>query len=157
MITFGGEAGKRVRQAITDARKQLRRAKGRFPALLILYNNAEPISYSDPMFILLGMYGELTLPLTMPAGGGKPVAGDLRFGGNRRVTKTDNTTLSAICVLIHDTNGRLTLTFYHNYFGAKPFDPEWFKGEQVRHYFLPQSQAESGKYGFWVGIDGKPA
>ena len=61
MITFGGEAGKRVRQEITDARKQLRRAKGKFPALLILYNNAEPISYSDPMFILLGMYGELNV------------------------------------------------------------------------------------------------
>jgi hypothetical protein len=54
-------------------------------------------------------------------------------------------------------NGRLILTFYHNYFGAKPFDPDWFKGERVKRYFLPQSQAESGKYGFWVGIDGKPA
>ena len=85
------------------------------------------------------------------------MAGDLRFGGKRRVTRTDNTTLSAICVLIHDMNGRLILTFYHNYFGAKPFDPDWFKGERVKRYFLPQSQAESGKYGFWVGIDGKPA
>src|SRR5207245_518203 len=81
-ISFGGEAGKRVRQEITDSKKQLRgRAKGRFPALLVLFNNAEPISYSDPMFILLAMYGELTLPLTIPAGVGQPIAGDLRFGG----------------------------------------------------------------------------
>ena len=156
-LTFGGEAGKRVRQEITDARQQLKRAKGKFPALLILYNNAEPISYSDPMFVLLAMYGELTLPLTIPPGGGTPIAGDLRFGGNRRVTKTDNTTLSAICVLIHDMKGRLLLTFYHNYFAAKPFDPKWLQGERVRHYFLPKSQAESGQYTFWVDIDGNPA
>lgn len=155
MITFGGEAGKRVRQEITDARKQLKRAKGKFPALLILYNNAEPISYSDPMFILLAMYGELTLPLTIPPGGATPLAGDPRFGGKRRVTKTDNTTLSAICVLVHDMNGRLVLTFYHNYFAAKPFDSNWFKGNQVRHYFLPKGEAESGKFGFWVDINGK--
>ncbi len=31
-ITFGGEADKRARQEITDARKQLRRAKGKCPA-----------------------------------------------------------------------------------------------------------------------------
>jgi hypothetical protein len=157
MITFGGEAGKRVRQEITDARKQLKRAKGKYPALLVLYNNAEPISYSDPMFILLAMYGELTLPLMVPAGGGTPIAGELRFGGKRRVTTTDNTTLSAVCVLIHDMNGRLIMTFYHNYFAAKTFDPSWFSGERVRHYFLAKEQAETGRYDFWVDIDGKRA
>lgn len=157
VITFGGEAGKRVRQEITDARKQLKGAKSKFPALVILYNNAEPISYSDPMFVLLAMYGALTLPLTVPAGGGRPIAGDLRFGGNRRVTETDNTTLSAVCVLIHDMNDRLVLTFYHNYFAAKPFNPEWFKAERARHYFLPQMQAESGRFTFWVDVNGNPA
>ena len=157
IITFGGEAGKRVRQEITDARKQLKRAKGKFAALLILYNNAVPISYSDPMFILLAMYGELTLPLTIPPGGGTPIAGDLRFGGNRRVTKTGNTTLSAICVLMQDMNDRLILTFYHNIFAAKPFDPEWFTGERIRHYFLPNEQAESGDFSFWVDIEGNRA
>ncbi len=157
-ISFGGEAGRRVRQEITDSKKQLRgRAKGRFPALLILYNNAEPISYSDPMFILLAMYGELTLPLTIPAGGGQPIARDLRFGGKRRVSKTDNTTFSAVCVLIHDPQGQLILTLYHNYFAALPFDPTWFLGDRVRHYFLPKSEAESGNFGFWVDIAGKPA
>ena len=59
--------------------------------------------------------------------------------------------------LIHDMNGRLLLTFYHNYFASKRFDPEWFEGERVRHYFLPQSQAESGRFSFWVDLDGKPA
>ncbi len=101
--------------------------------------------------------GELTLPLTIPPGGGTPIAGDLRFGGNRRVTKTDNTTLSTICVLVHDMNDRLTLTFYHNSFAAKPFDQNWFSGEQVRHYFLPKTEGESGRFGFWVDIAGKPA
>jgi len=156
-ITFGGEAGKRVRQEITDARKQLRRAKGKHPALLVLYNNAEPISYSDPMFILLAMYGELTLPVIVPPAGGRPVAGELRFGGNRRVTTTDNTTLSAVCVLVHDMNDQLILTFYHNYFAAKPFDPAWCSGERVRHYFLAKEHAETGRYDFWVDIDGKRA
>jgi hypothetical protein len=157
VLTFGGEAGKRVRQEITDARQQLRRAKGKYPALLVLYNNVEPISYTDPMFILLAMYGELTLPYTMPSGGGRPIAGDLRFGGKRRVTKTDNTTMSAVCVLNHDFNGHLILTFYHNYFAALPFDPTWFQGEHVRHYFLPKEQADSGNFGFWVDIEGKRA
>lgn len=156
-ITFGGKAGKRVRQEITDARKQLRRAKGKHPALLVLYNSVPLIHYLDPMFILVAMYGALTLPLTIPAGGGKPMAGNLRFGGGRRVSRTDNTTLSAICVLIHDMKGRLLLTFYHNYFAAKPFDPACFSGERVRHYFLPKDQAESGRYSFWVDIKGNPA
>lgn len=49
------------------------------------------------------------------------------------------------------------LTLYDNYFSAKPFKPDWCKGERVRHYFLPRIQAEPGCFGFWVEIDGKPA
>jgi len=133
------------------------RAKGKFPALLVLYNNAEPISYCDPMFILLAMYGELTLPLMIPGGGEPPIAGDLRFGGNRRVSKTDNTTFSAVCVLVHDPQGHLILAFYHNYFATLRFDPTSLQGEHVRHYFLPRSEAESGKFSFWVDINGNRA
>jgi hypothetical protein len=158
VITFGGEAGKRVRQEVTDSKKQLRaRAKGRFPALLVLYNNAEPISFLDPMFVLVAMYGALTLPIFTPKDGGTPFGGRLRFGGKRRVTKEHNTTLSAVCVLVLNPEDKTTLTFYHNYFAALSFDPQWFQGERVRHYRLPQAEAESGNYGFWVDLDGKHA
>jgi hypothetical protein len=65
--------GKRVRREITDSMGQLRsRAKGRFPALLVLYNNVDVgIRLIDPYDVLTGMYGmeeaRFLVPLSIPA------------------------------------------------------------------------------------------
>jgi hypothetical protein len=148
---FGGEPGKRVRQEITDAKRQLsRHAKGQAPALLVLYNNAEPIHYLDPMFILLGMYGELMAHVSTSPPGEDPALDRLTFGGKRMVSESHNTTISAVCVLINDPLARPTLTFYHNSFAALPFQPEWCRSDQVKHYILPK--ATTREFDFWEAI-----
>lgn len=147
--TFGGEAGKRVRQEITDAKKQLRsRAKGRFPGLLVLYNTAPLISYLDPMFILLAMYGELTATIDRSSNAEKRTIQALSFGRKRSVSTSQNTTISAVCVLVENPEGHPTLTFYHNRFAALPFDPSWLRGELVRHYVLTTPSAK--EFEFWT-------
>lgn len=149
-VSFGGEAGKRVRQEITRAKKQLQaRAKDRFPALLVLYNTQSLIHYFDPMFIMIGMYGQMVVHVAVPPNGGQPFFLDaLSHGGKRMVSPDHNTTISALCVLIENPDGEPTLTFYHNRYAAKPFVPDWFRADRVKHYQTSSTQAH--EFGGWV-------
>ena len=149
-VVFGGEAGKRVRQEITRAKKQLKeRAKGRFPALLVLYNTQGLIHYFDPMFIMIGMYGEMLAHVTVAPGGGEPrFLEGLSHGGKRMVTPEHNTTISALCVLIENPEGQPTLTFYHNRYAAIAFEPDWFRAERVKHYKTSSTQPH--QFGEWI-------
>ena len=144
--------GKRVRQEITDGKRQIRNlAKGRCPGLLVLYNNV-PFgqTHTDPMMILLAMYGQLVVDMAVPADKRvSPYVAGSRFGGSRSVTQTDNTSLSAIGVL-HDLDHRPALTFYHNSFAEYPFEPDWLRSRQVHHYGV--SQTTSSEFRNWVEV-----
>ena len=134
--------GARVRQQIVRARGQLKRlAKGRHPALLVLYDNTGGRSgHIDAHDVLTAMYGEETHAFGVvgdPALDGAYLGH--RFGGKRQTTPRDNTTLSAIAVLRGYAGVRLGLDVFHNCFAAIPLPPDWLRGEAVRHFALPQS------------------
>ena len=158
--SLSGEAGKRVRQVITNSKVQIHElAKGICPGLLVIYNNAGQFSvhHTDPMFVLVAMYGHLQarLRISWPssashASGEQPSVvslEDKRFGGKRRVTEADNTSISAVCILYRSADGKPGLNFYHNAFAAQPFDPNWLRGERVRHYVI--KDAPSHRFETW--------
>lgn len=128
--------GARVRQEITDSRKQLRaQAKGRHPALLVLYDNTGGRTGAiAPHDVLVAMYGEERVEFAV-AHGPSHGARRARFvvGGNRGVDRCANTTLSAIGVLSGHPQGA-HLDVYHNCHAALPLAPDWLRGARVRHF-----------------------
>lgn len=147
------EPGKRIRQVITAAKKQIQsRAKGKYPGILVIYNTVSGGKiYIDPFCILVGMYGRLQVVLdigTSPST--EPRVVGSRFGPGKRVTPEHNTSLSAVCVLIEDPSNVLTLTFYHNDFAAIPFAPDWLRHDRVKHYGI--RDAASQQFREWESL-----
>jgi hypothetical protein len=128
--------GARVRQEITDSRKQLRaQAKGRHPAMLVLYDNTGGrTGMIAPHDVLVAMYGEerVEFEVVREPSANKP---HFRFvtGGNRGVDQAANTTLSAVAVLSGGV-GYAALRVYHNCYAALPIDPESLRGPRVHHF-----------------------
>jgi hypothetical protein len=146
--------GARVRQEITDSRKQLRtQAKGRYPALLVLYDNtAGRTGAIAPHDVLVAMYGEERIEYAVFSGSADNRPPELppdRFvvGGNRGVDRAANTTLSAVAVLTWFGEA-VGLDVYHSCFAALPFDPAWLRGYGVRHYAV--APPEAGSFREWV-------
>jgi hypothetical protein len=133
----GGEAGSRLRHLIDKGKKQVAGlARDRCPGLLVIYNNVpECPSYTDPMFLMVAMYGHLTVDYELPpAGTGPPRVSGVRHGAKNKLSPSSNTSLSAICVLQADDGQQVRLTFYHNRFAAIPFPPDWLRTPCVRHH-----------------------
>ncbi|MGP0594309.1 hypothetical protein ACTRXD_17465 [Nitrospira sp. T9] len=109
---FGGKPGQRASQKITDGMKQLRLlAKDKYPTLLVLFNNVSISNHHvHPYAIKTAMYGLEEVVLAVPhEAAASPWVTDRKFGGRRRVTPSQNTTLSAVAVL------------YENHDGGSPF------------------------------------
>ena len=130
--------GRRVRKEIKDSCEQLGvEAKGRYPALLVLYDNTGgrtgAIALHD---VLVAMYGEQSVEYALDSA---PDSAELpsRFktGGNRGVDREHNRTLSAVAVL-GGWAGVLSLDVYHNCYASKPLPPEWLRANQVRHFVV---------------------
>jgi hypothetical protein len=132
------EPGARARKKISEAVAQLKqRVEAGQPAMLVLYNN-DPFTRRpiDPYSIMTAMYGveEISIEVpTNPSKGGRFMGMD--FGGKRKLTPTDNTTLSAICVLTNES-GEVHLNIYHNRYAANPLDPNLLRHHSVRHFTL---------------------
>jgi hypothetical protein len=153
LAVYSIDPGKRIRQLITRGKTQLRAlAKDRHPAVLVMYNNVPfAHSYTDPMCILMAMYGYITVPVQVP---GNPAQSphflDPRFGPKRSLTEEHNTSISALGVLYRDQKQQPGINFYHNVFAGIPLNPEFIRAESVRHYRAPT--ASSGEFQFWVEV-----
>ena len=134
--------GARVRQEITDSRKQLRaQAKGRHPALLVLYDNTGGrTGMIAPHDVLVAMYGEERVEFDVAR---EPGAAEPHFryvtGGNRGVDRAANTTLSAVAVLSGGTR-YAALRVYHNCYAALPIDPDLLRAPRVHHFAVTPSR-----------------
>jgi len=143
---FGGEAGSRIRHVIDKGKQQISAlARGRHPGILVVYNNVLVCpTYTDPMFVMIAMYGHLTVDLELPvAGGGPPKVRQVRHGAKSKVSATSNTSLSALCVMTADEAARVFLAFYHNKFAALRFAADWLRAPEVKHYGLPNDAGRS--------------
>jgi hypothetical protein len=145
--------GKRVGREIADSMRQLRtRAKGRSPAICVIYNNVEfGPRLIDPYDVMIGMYGQEVVELQVPpTGSGRPAAiTGYRFGGKRKVTPGQNTTLSAVAAL-NDLTPQLTLWVYHNVHAAIPLEPALLAHPRIHHFAL--ADQKSGGRPEWLEI-----
>jgi hypothetical protein len=150
------KASPRVRKKIADAAPQLkRRAKGICPALLVLYDNASPVGnfYTDPYTIKAAMFGHEQVVLSVPQDFSAPVGvHDRKFGPKRKMTPHDNTTISAVAVMIADRCRPRELLVYHNPFAAIPLPADWLRAEMVRHFNLTGKRALQFQH--WVQVRG---
>ena len=141
----------RVRHKIGDAHKQLKnRSQGKFPAILVLYDNT-PFNSIDLTDIKTAMYGYETVDIYV-----SDVTEDLLieiknggFGSGRKFTKDDNTTISGIA-LLYMFGMTLRLDIFHNQYAKCPFEPSWLRRNTVTHFRLePQLP---GKIQEWLVV-----
>jgi hypothetical protein len=150
LIGLREKSAQRVRHKIEKAREQLKnRSRGKFPAILVLYDNS-PFKSIDSTDIKNAMYGNETVNLyisddhdetfTEIKNGG--------FGSGRKFTKVDNTTISGIAMLY--VFGNLRLEIYHNQYAKFPFEPSWLRRNTVTHFQL--EPLLPGKIQEWIVV-----
>jgi hypothetical protein len=141
--------GDRARDIITTAAKQLRRlAKGKSPALIVIYNPSFLLSHhTEPHAIKAAMYGfdQIVLGLAPIYMRRKPRLVDRKSGPGRKMGVQFNTTVSAVAVI--DSKG---LTIYHNRFAAISLPVKLFSGIATQQFTLGDKQP--GKFETWREI-----
>jgi len=143
------KVGDRARHIITTAAKQLRQvAKGKFPAMIVIYNPSFLLSHhTEPHAIKAAMYGfdQIVLALAPINMRKKPRLIDRKSGPGRKMGTQFNTTISAVSVI----NGE-GLTIYHNVFAAIPLNAEVFSGIAEQQFTL--GERRSGEFDTWQEI-----
>ena len=141
--------GDRARDIITTAAKQLKRlAKGKSPALIVIYNPSFLLSHhTEPHAIKAAMYGfdQIVLGLAPIYTRRKPRLVDRKSGPGRKMGVQFNTTVSAVAVI--DSRG---LTIYHNRFAAISLPVKLFSGIATQQFTLGDKQP--GKFETWREI-----
>ncbi len=137
--------GDRIRKAIRSAAKQLKAlSKGECPTMVVVYNNSGAGQHTDSYSVATAMQGLDVVPVLVPKDPAiSPQFQDARSGPGKKMTAKDNTTISAIGVLVHDFDDRTHLCIYHNRHARHPIDPEWLRHPRVHHYRLPDDAASS--------------
>jgi hypothetical protein len=145
----GVKVGDRARDIITTAAKQLRRmAKGKFPAIIVIYNPSFLLSHhTEPHAIKAAMYGfdQIVLGLAPIHMRKKPRLIDRKSGPGRKMGTQFNITISAVAVI--DGEG---LTMYHNVFAAIPLPVELFSGIAATQLTLGEKQP--GDFDTWQKV-----
>lgn len=119
--------GERARRKIAKSAKQISNlSKGKYPALLVLYNSIIPVNPIGEYELKVAMFGLETVVMSpsMSMNGMLKIVGG-KFGPKRKLTPNCNTSISAIAVLT-DNSGIPDLTVYHNHHAAIPMPTEAF-------------------------------
>jgi hypothetical protein len=136
--TSGGSFdGRRVRDAIIKAGRQLRRYRdAEIPLILFLYDNivvdgVRPYArcpYFDPTQIEWAMYGQYIVEMGVSL---HPTWIRDRRGGRRQLTHAERNYMSAVAVLAE--RGEYAW-YYHNFFASVPVSRSWLSDERDRHF-----------------------
>lgn len=145
IVVQGGKPGQRIRAAIDSAAPQLkRRSEGRLPAVLVVYNFSGVSNHTDPYSVATAMQGFDVIDVHVPEEMTEPPQfGAPRSGPKKRMTATDNTTISAVAVLGHNLDGSLRLDVFHNTHAKNRLDPGLMRAAQVRHWRRPAENRSS--------------
>jgi hypothetical protein len=106
------KAPSRIRAAIADSSSQIKNStKGIIPSIVVIYNASSNLMCLDSEDFAQAMFGdeEYIFPENRS-----------HFGKNKKVTKKENTTISAIGWLIHSYPEKLDLFLFHNPFAKNP-------------------------------------
>ena len=146
----GYDATRRVRDKLTHGYPQVKRlSEGRFPTLIVVYNNAGEWNLLSDFAITTAMFGEYGFVL-----GSKPDQSIevTRQGhlGKRKVTKETYRSLSAVGVLKCTGSEALELCCYHNHFAEVPIESKLLAKLASDQYIKPNPH--EGKYVPWEPI-----
>lgn len=123
----GGKPGARVRKKINDAARQIRaRTADGHAGILVLYGvDFHGQRHLRPYHVMTAMYGLETVQIAVPEDVSlRPIQTGTKFGGKKKMTQRDNTSISAIGVLVTATpDARPGILLYHNEFAAAPIEP----------------------------------
>ena len=136
--------GDHIRRKINKAGPQLRaRAAAGQPSILVIYNNIYRgiCIHSEPYDFLVAMYGLQNIVLGVPEVGPPYIKGQ-RFGPQRKMTDTTNTSFSALAHLREKKDERLFLDVFHNAHAAIPLDPILLTGDNISHFAIPRGSVE---------------
>ena len=110
------------------------------PTLLVIYDNTPFKSYTDNKDTAQAMFGRNTVAVAFDADDTPQVSAPY-FGGNRRMTPTTNTSVSAVAVLDGGPVSRpLTLRVYHNRFARVRLEPDLLTSLPVTQPILPDTK-----------------
>lgn len=148
---IGGAPGARVRLKIQSGTKQLKvRSQGKVPTVLVLYNNVPFNSRgTHPYEIKTAMYGIEKIDLAV--GKTRVAVVDRGFGPKRKLTPSDNTSLSAVATLLENLDGDLVLSLFHNIYASRPLTWQSLNGPKIAHFTI--GEKEPGKFQEWTRLD----
>jgi hypothetical protein len=131
--------GNRVRKKISESSPQIKaRANGKYPSLLVLFDNGSGVGHLDPYCIRVAMYGLEQVHIAIPLDPSvSPYAMGMSYGPKRKMTEEHNTSISAIGVLVLTGPNTIFLNVYHNKFAAVPLEPRL-----LEKYSIPQFKLE---------------
>lgn len=143
MAQSSTKPGKRVRQAIRKAARQLKaRGAGSSPAMLVVFDATGFRIHDDPYAILTAMRGLDVVPVLRADDTDAPVEfGNRRPGPEKRMTANMHTSISGIAALRQTQNG-LSLDIYHNDFAKCPINSPALIGARVRHWRMRRDEME---------------
>jgi hypothetical protein len=147
--------GERIRRKIGDASAQIKaRTRRRYPGMLVLYEDGLLPRHIDSYQVRVAMYGLETIVFAVPASpraAPYPIA--RRYGPRRKMTPTDNKTISAIALLSSAHHGPVELTVFHNTHANVPLPSSLLRRYGVRQYKL--AEAQLGTIANWEEVAGE--
>ena len=129
--------GARVRKKIMRSSPQIKaKTEGCHPGILVLYDNGQIAGHLSQRQIMMAMYGQVVVDMAIPRDTSiSPYIADIRFGPNRRMTPTTNTSISAIGTLVVTGPDRpIELCVYHNSFAAVSINPALLTCRGIMQY-----------------------
>jgi hypothetical protein len=148
----GTTPGDRVRKMVRSCSAQLKaRSNGVNPTLLVAFDRGRAVGHVEPYHIRVAMYGLEQIHIAMPPiGSGRPHATGISHGPKRKMTETDNTSISAIAAFVMSGPTTHHLLVYRNRFAKVPLDPALLRPFGVRHFDIATSA--QGAASEWVEI-----
>lgn len=131
--------GDRIRKAIGNAVPQLRTlTRGRYPSILMMYDTFPGRSnHTDPHSVLTAMRGVDVIDVEVPADPrDRPRFGPIRPGPGQKLRADANTTISAIGLMLRQSQRRITVAVFHNRHAKVPLRVADLRGSNVLHFDL---------------------
>lgn len=150
-----GSAGRsvntsRAQDHIRSAAKQLRAyAKGKMPALAVLYDTMGLTGYLDPYSIARCLYGPERVHFAIGSFAEDDVFLGMSHGPGRVATRQHNTSLSGVAV-IQPADPDVHLNLFHNRFAEIPLEPNVMRLAGVRQFVF--SSAKPGLIEEWQEV-----
>jgi hypothetical protein len=148
----GGTPGDRVRKMIRSASGQLKaRSCGTLPTMLVVFDQGRAAGHVEGYHVRVAMYGLEQIYIAVPPlGQGQPYATGAGHGPKRKMTETDNTSISAIAALVMTGPNNHILYVYRNRFAKAPLNPRLLQAYGIQHYDL--GVGDQGLASDWVEI-----